>query len=110
MRATGAFFIHRRTDPNDTSGQDAIYRAVLHSYIEQLMSHGLPIEFFLEGTRSRFGKSLIPKHGLISNIVEAYQEGMIKDCYLVPVSYTYENVPEGIFLEELMGVPKVCVF
>lgn len=71
------------------------------------MSRGLPIEFFLEGTRSRFGKSLIPKHGLISNVVEAYQQGMIQDCYFVPVSYVYEDVAEGVFLDELMGVPKV---
>ena len=66
------------------------------------MSRGLPIEFFLEGTRSRFGKSLIPKHGLISNVVEAYQQGMIQDCYFVPVSYVYEDVAEGVFLDELM--------
>ncbi|EGT47222.1 hypothetical protein CAEBREN_10958 [Caenorhabditis brenneri] len=67
-------------------------------------------QFFIlisKGTRSRFGKVLTPKNGLISNVVEAVQHGFIKDCYLVPVSYTYDAVVEGIFLHELMGIPKV---
>ncbi|VDN30371.1 unnamed protein product, partial [Cylicostephanus goldi] len=107
LRATGAFFIHRRVDEHDETGKDAIYRAVLHSYIEQVLKKGMCIEFFLEGTRSRFGKPLLPKHGLISNVVTAVQEKVIPDCYLVPVSYTYDNVAEGVFLDELMGIPKV---
>uniref|UniRef100_A0A1I7XI58 PlsC domain-containing protein n=1 Tax=Heterorhabditis bacteriophora TaxID=37862 RepID=A0A1I7XI58_HETBA len=107
LRATGAFFIRRRLDPFDEGGKDALYRAVLHSYIEQMLKKGLSIEFFLEGTRSRFGKPLIPKHGLISNVVEAVQQGIISDCYLVPVSYTYDQVAEGVFLNELMGIPKM---
>ncbi|EYB89956.1 hypothetical protein Y032_0225g2758 [Ancylostoma ceylanicum] len=106
LRATGAFFIRRRIDEHDEGGKDAVYRAVLHSYIEQLLKKGLPIEFFLEGTRCRFGKPLLPKHGLISNVVTAVQQKVISDCYLVPVSYTYDNVAEGVFLDELMGIPK----
>ncbi|CAP29186.2 Protein CBR-ACL-6 [Caenorhabditis briggsae] len=107
LRATGAFFIRRRVDPDDERGKDQLYRAILHSYIEQVLEKNMPIEFFLEGTRSRFGKVLTPKNGLISNVVEAVQHGFIKDCYLVPVSYTYDAVVEGIFLHELMGIPKV---
>ncbi|KAF1751187.1 hypothetical protein GCK72_017741 [Caenorhabditis remanei] len=107
LRATGAFFIRRRVDPDDERGKDQLYRAILHSYIEQVLGKNMPIEFFLEGTRSRFGKVLTPKNGLISNVVEAVQHGFIKDCYLVPVSYTYDAVVEGIFLHELMGIPKV---
>ncbi|PIO70943.1 Acyltransferase [Teladorsagia circumcincta] len=80
--------------------------AVLHSYIEQLLKKGLSIEFFIEGTRCRYGKSQLPKHGLISNVVKAVQEKTISDCYLVPVSYTYDGVAEGVFLDELMGIPK----
>ncbi|KHJ95765.1 Acyltransferase [Oesophagostomum dentatum] len=81
LRATGAFFIHRRINDHDESGKDAIYRC-------------------------RFGKPLLPKHGLISNVVTAVQQKVISDCYLVPVSYTYDNVAEGVFLDELMGVEK----
>ncbi|XGW03868.1 hypothetical protein V3C99_015203 [Haemonchus contortus] len=106
LRSTGAFFIRRRTDENEERGRDACYRAVLHSYIEELLKKGLSIEFFIEGTRCRFGKSQLPKHGLISNVVKAVQEKTITDCYLVPVSYTYDSVAEGVFLDELMGIPK----
>lgn len=76
LRATGAFFIRRRVDPDDERGKDQLYRAILHSYIEQVLSKDMPIEFFLEGTRSRFGKALTPKNGLISNVVEAVQHGL----------------------------------
>ncbi|CAI5452847.1 unnamed protein product [Caenorhabditis angaria] len=107
LRATGAFFIRRRVNPDDEGGKDVFYRAILHSYIEQVLKKDLPIEFFLEGTRNRFGKVLPPKNGLISNVVQAVQQGIIKDCYLVPVSYTYDAVVEGVFLNELMGIPKV---
>ncbi|KAK6753338.1 hypothetical protein RB195_012750 [Necator americanus] len=106
LRATGAFFIRRRTEVNDNSGKDVIYRAVLHSYVEQLLKKGLCIEFFLEGTRCRFGKPLLPKHGLISNVITSVQQKVITDCYLVPVSYTYDSVAEGVFLDELIGVSK----
>ncbi|RCN40702.1 hypothetical protein ANCCAN_13345, partial [Ancylostoma caninum] len=60
----------------------------------------------LSAFRCRFGKPLLPKHGLISNVVTAVQQKVISDCYLVPVSYTYDNVAEGVFLDELMGIPK----
>ncbi|CAJ0933967.1 unnamed protein product, partial [Mesorhabditis belari] len=106
LRATGAFFIRRRLDASDENGKDQMYRTVLRSYLEEVLKKNLPIEFFLEGTRSRFGKALLPKNGLISNVVEAVQQGVIGDVYLVPVSYTYDQVAEGVFLQELMGNSK----
>lgn len=56
--------------------------------------------------RSRFGKTLIPKNGLISNIVNAVQEGEIQDVLLVPVSISYDKIIEGVYYDELMGLPK----
>lgn len=85
LRATGAFFIKRNTDPNDLSTRDILYRTVLKSYLIGLLKNGQSLEFFLEGTRSRMGKTLVPKNGLISNIVEAVENGELKDVYLVPV-------------------------
>ncbi|CAJ0568427.1 unnamed protein product, partial [Mesorhabditis spiculigera] len=106
LRSTGAFFIRRRLDDNDASGKDDIYRYILRAYIEDVLGKKLAIEFFLEGTRNRFGKALLPKNGLISNVVEAVQRGTLQDVYLVPVSYSYDQVPEGVFLNELMGNTK----
>jgi glycerol-3-phosphate O-acyltransferase len=106
LRATGAFFIHRRLDPNDDTNTNEIYRAVLNSYLVEILKSNQSLEFFLEGTRSRFGKTLLPKNGLISNVVDAVEGGVIPDVYLVPVSFSYDNIVEGIFHEELMGIRK----
>lgn len=106
LRATGAFFIRRKINPEDCGGNDNLYRAVLHSYMAEILKSGMSLEFFLEGTRSRFGKSLLPKNGLISNIYESVAEGCVKDVYLVPVSYSYDQTVEGIFMDELMGHTK----
>lgn len=52
------------------------------------------------------GKTLLPKNGLISNIVEAVENGELRDCYLVPVSVNYDGIVEGIFYDELVDL--VC--
>lgn len=56
--------------------------------------------------RSRFGKTLLPKNGLISNVVDAVESGVIPDVWLVPVSFSYDNVIEGMFYDELLGIRK----
>ncbi|KAI6189852.1 hypothetical protein M3Y97_00053300 [Aphelenchoides bicaudatus] len=106
LRATGAFFIKRHLEPNEQSTRDILYRAVLKSYMIGLLKSGQSLEFFLEGTRSRMGKTLLPKNGLISNIVESHENGELGDCYLVPVSINYDAPIEGIFYHELMGIRK----
>ncbi|KAI6186653.1 hypothetical protein M3Y98_00156000 [Aphelenchoides besseyi] len=100
------FFIRRHLNPNDDSTRDALYRSVLNSYLIELLKSGMSVEFFLEGTRSRFGKALLPKNGLISVIVDAVESGELKDVYLVPMSIIYDRCVEGIFVEELMGIRK----
>uniref|UniRef100_A0A0N4ZSP2 PlsC domain-containing protein n=1 Tax=Parastrongyloides trichosuri TaxID=131310 RepID=A0A0N4ZSP2_PARTI len=106
LRATGAFFIRRKVNPEDVGGNDDLYRAVLHSYMTEILKSGMSLEFFLEGTRSRFGKSLLPKNGLISNVYESVKEKSVQDVFLVPVSYSYDQTVEGIFMDELMGKRK----
>uniref|UniRef100_F1KT36 Glycerol-3-phosphate acyltransferase n=1 Tax=Ascaris suum TaxID=6253 RepID=F1KT36_ASCSU len=106
LRATGAFFIRRRVGDTNSAGCDQLYRSVLNSYMCEVLREGIPIEFFLEGTRSRFGKALPPKNGLISNVVAAVQQDVIKDVWMVPVSFTYDHTAEGIFFNELMGMRK----
>lgn len=57
----------------------------------------------MEGTRSRLGKTLMPKAGLMSIIVDSLLAGSIDDALIVPVSYTYERVLDQGFVEELLG-------
>lgn len=58
LRDTGAFFMRR------SYNNDYLYWTTFKQYINQLVINGeLPIEFFIEGTRSRSNKSLMPKYG-----------------------------------------------
>mmetsp|Transcript_32012 Transcript_32012/g.31710 ORF Transcript_32012/g.31710 Transcript_32012/m.31710 type:complete len:821 (-) Transcript_32012:23-2485(-) len=102
LRTTGAFFIKRRV-----SG-DHLYAAILSEYMKQLLRDQQILEFFVEGTRSRTGKTLHPKFGLLSMCTEAFFEGEVQDIHFVPVTINYERVLEGeTFPFELLGEEKV---
>lgn len=105
MRGLGGYFIRRKLDKH-TGRKDTIYRAVLHSYMEQLMAAGEHMEFFLEGGRSRTGKPLLPKGGLLSVVLDSVSGGVLEDLYVVPVSISYEKLLDGNFNTEQMGIPK----
>ncbi|XP_052226003.1 glycerol-3-phosphate acyltransferase 1, mitochondrial-like [Dreissena polymorpha] len=104
MRGLGGYFIRRKLDRGDK--KDSIYRAVLHSYMEQLLCYGEFMEFFLEGGRSRTGKALQPKGGLLSVIMDSLNNGVVEDVYMVPISISYEKLLDGNFNPEHMGMPK----
>ncbi|PKU47756.1 hypothetical protein llap_1956 [Limosa lapponica baueri] len=78
------------------------------SYGSMLKKSGYaPIEFFLEGTRSRTAKTLTPKFGLLSIVMEPFFKREVFDTYLVPISISYERIlEESLYAYELLGVPK----
>lgn len=78
LRGLGAFFIRRRLEKDNV--KDHVYRAVLHSYMEEILRRGETIEFFMEGGRSRTGKTLLPKSGLLSVVVDSCLEGTVLHC------------------------------
>ncbi|XP_078050898.1 dihydroxyacetone phosphate acyltransferase [Augochlora pura] len=102
LRKTGAFYMRR------SFCNDLLYKKVFQSYVSSLVKHSdRAIEFFIEGTRSRSLKSIIPKFGLLSTILESLLEGGVPDIYFVPISISYERPPEELlFVYELLGVPK----
>ncbi|XP_030763491.1 dihydroxyacetone phosphate acyltransferase [Sitophilus oryzae] len=102
LRNTGAFYIKR------ASNSDPIYWPTFKEYIYQLVANGdEPIEFFIEGTRSRSNKSLAPKYGLIMMILKAFFLGQVPDILFVPVSINYDRIlEESLFSFELLGIPK----
>jgi len=101
FRHSGAFYIRRSFKDNE------LYHLVLSRYIKVLLSDGLPIEFFIEGGRSRTGKMVMPKYGLLSMIIQAYQEKAVEDLALIPVYVGYDRViEEKTYLKELGGIPK----
>lgn len=105
LRGLGAFFIKRRIDP--ISGRkDLVYKAVLHTYMNECLKAGHNMEFFLEGGRTRTGKPCMPKYGVLSVIVDSFIDGSIEDALLVPVSVNYEKLVDGNFVREQLGQPK----
>uniref|UniRef100_A0A8C6KMC5 Glyceronephosphate O-acyltransferase n=1 Tax=Nothobranchius furzeri TaxID=105023 RepID=A0A8C6KMC5_NOTFU len=102
LRMSGAFFIRR------SFGGDKLYWAVFSEYVQIMVKSGFaPVEFFLEGTRSRTAKSLTPKLGLLNIVIDPFLKGEVFDISLVPVSISYERVlEEALYARELLGVPK----
>lgn len=106
MRGLGAFFIKRRLD-HKSGKKDHVYRAILHSYMTENLREGNSLEFFIEGGRSRTGKALMPKSGLLSVVVDSVLEGIVDDAFIVPVAISYEKLIDGSFVGEQLGKPKV---
>lgn len=101
FRRGGAFFIRR------SFKGDRLYAAVVDAYLRRLVRDGWAIEFFLEGGRSRTGKLLPPKFGLLSMIVDAALANHDKPVTFVPVSIGYDRVvEERSYVRELSGGEK----
>jgi glycerol-3-phosphate O-acyltransferase len=101
FRRAGAFFMRR------TFKGQPLYAAVFAAYVQMLLKEGFNIEVFIEGGRSRTGKLLSPKTGLLSILIEAYQLGACDDLMLSPIYIGYDKVPEEkAYLHELEGGAK----
>ncbi|MDQ7049687.1 MAG: glycerol-3-phosphate 1-O-acyltransferase PlsB [Enterobacterales bacterium] len=101
LRRGGAFFLRR------SFGGNKLYTSVFNEYIYQLMDRGIPLEFFLEGGRSRTGRLLPPKTGLLAMVVQSLLRGTRKPVAIIPVYIGYERMFEGkSYLNELRGADK----
>jgi glycerol-3-phosphate O-acyltransferase len=101
FRRTGAFFIRRSFKGNK------LYSMALQSYLAMLFSQGCPVEYFIEGGRSRTGRLLAPKTGLLSMTLQALIEGASRPVVLVPVYIGYDHVVEAAtYTKELAGHVK----
>ncbi len=88
VRRTGVFFIRR------TFKDNPLYRTVLRAYLDYLVEKRFPLEWYIEGGRSRSGKLLPPRLGLLSYIVDAYRRGKAEEIQLVPVSIAYDQIQD----------------
>lgn len=101
LRKGGAFFIRRSIRGS------ALYSAVLSEYVAQLVSEGYSIECFIEGGRSRTGRLLEPKGGMIAMILRGWLRRPMRPVLFQPVYIGYEKLMEGgSYLDELSGKPK----
>ncbi len=99
-RRAGAFFLRKSFD-------DPLYKTVFRTYVSYLIKEGFTQEFFIEGGRSRTGKTLAPRLGMLAWDVEAFLESGRRDLFFVPIAITYERlVEEGAMVGELEGEEK----
>jgi glycerol-3-phosphate O-acyltransferase len=101
LRGGGAFFIRRSFRDN------RLYGAIMRAYLMQLVKLGVPLEYFVEGGRSRTGRMLKPRFGMLGMTVDAYIRTRARPLAFVPVYIGYEKLLEGkAYLGELYGGKK----
>jgi glycerol-3-phosphate O-acyltransferase len=101
LRQGGAFFIRRSFRGN------ALYTVVFMKYLAAIMARGHSIEYFIEGGRSRTGRLLQPKTGMLSMTVRSFLRDPARPVVFLPVYFGYERIVEGAtYISELSGKPK----
>ncbi len=88
MRRAGVIFIRRSTQ------DDPLYKYVLREYVGYVLEKRFNLSWSIEGTRSRTGKMLPPRLGLLSYAADAYLQGRVDDIALLPVSITFDQLHE----------------
>lgn len=101
MRGGGAFYLRR------SFRSQKLYSAVFNEYVSAIIAQGVAIEYFVEGTRSRTGRLLPPKAGMLAMTVKAYLHAPVRPVMFVPVYLGYEQLMEGAsYTRELYGTDK----
>ena len=101
LRKGGAFFIRRSFSGN------ALYTVVFMKYLAAIMARGHSLEYFIEGGRSRTGRLLHPKTGMLSMTVRSFLRDPVRPVVFVPVYFGYERIVEAnTYISELSGAPK----
>ena len=101
MRRAGVIFIRRSTS------DDPVYKFVLREYVGYVLEKRFNLSWSIEGTRSRTGKMLPPRLGLLSYAADAYLSGRVDDLLLLPVSVTFDQLHEiSEYAEYARGAQK----
>jgi glycerol-3-phosphate O-acyltransferase len=101
LRKGGAFFLRR------SFKGDPLYAAVFLKYLGFMMARGHPLEYFIEGGRSRTGRLLTPRTGMLSMTVRSFVRDPERPVVFMPVYFGYERIVEGrTYIGELSGRPK----
>ena len=101
LRGGGAFFIRR------SFRGSALYTSVFKEYLFSILSRNTPLEYFIEGGRSRTGRLLPPKTGMLAMTVHSHLRGKSKPIVFLPTYIGYERLMEGsTYVGEMQGKPK----
>jgi len=101
FRRSGAFFMRRSFKGIE------LYGEIFKQYVKILVNEGYSIEFFIEGGRTRTGRLMNPKMGMLKYLLDAIEEGYNKDLIFVPISINYSRIiEEASYTKELIGKDK----
>ncbi len=101
LRGGGAFFIRRSFRGN------ALYTSVFKEYLFNILSRNTPLEYFIEGGRSRTGRLLPPKTGMLAMTVHGHLREKAKPIVFIPTYIGYERLMEGAtYVGEMNGKAK----
>ncbi len=101
LRRAGAFYMRR------TFQGDPLYKVIFDEYLHQMFTKGYSVEYFIEGGRSRTGRTLTPRTGMLSMTVRSFQKDSTKPIAFLPVYFGYERVIESsTYMAELAGRDK----
>lgn len=101
LKRCGAIFMRRKFKG------DHLYTCLYKSYLKLMSHRGHSLEYFIEGGRSRTGRLLPPKTGLLSMSIENFREDIHKPVAIVPVWLGYDRIVESqSFQKELAGSKK----
>ncbi|PIE41396.1 MAG: glycerol-3-phosphate 1-O-acyltransferase [Gammaproteobacteria bacterium] len=101
LRHGGAFFLRRSFKGN------RLYTSVFNEYVNEVFDRGFSVEYFIEGGRSRTGRLMQPRPGMISMTVRSFLRTRRRNFVFVPIYFGYEKVLEGgTYVGELSGKTK----
>ena len=101
LRRSGVFFIRREFKDNEP------YKFVLQEYIDYLLEKRFPLEWYIEGGRSRSGKLRPPRLGMLAYVVDSARRGSVDDVIFIPVSIAYDQIQDvGSYASEAAGGRK----
>ncbi len=101
VRRSGVFFIRRSFKDNP------VYKFVLRRYVQYLIDKRFPLEWYIEGGRSRSGKLRPPRYGMLAYVVDGYRKGTADDVILIPVSIAYDQIQDvSAYAREQAGGTK----
>jgi glycerol-3-phosphate O-acyltransferase len=101
LRRGGAFFMRRSFKDNQ------LYAAVFDEYLHSIFTQGYSTEYFVEGGRSRTGKTLTPRAGMLSMTVRSFLRDSSKPIVFIPIYIGYEKIFEASsYVGELRGKKK----
>jgi glycerol-3-phosphate O-acyltransferase len=101
LRRSGVFFIRREFRDNEP------YKFVLRRYVDYLLARRFPLEWYIEGGRSRTGKLRPPRYGMLAYVVDSFLRQSSEDIIIIPVSIAYDQIQDvGSYTVEQTGGAK----